>query len=61
MTKFVVRNSNAKKSSVRFPHKSLRKRLINDGAIDMRGNHQIVEGEDDYVKVIPIDEMKLYE
>ncbi|WP_062515684.1 hypothetical protein [Halobacillus sp. KGW1] len=60
MAKFVVRKSYTNQSAAPFPLDTLKERLIKDTAVDMRDNYKIMEKDNGYVKVFPIDESKLY-
>lgn len=43
-----------------FPHETLNERLVKDKVIDMRDNYRIIEHNDGYISVVPIDKTKLW-
>ncbi|WP_342601073.1 hypothetical protein MHB48_08750 [Psychrobacillus sp. FSL H8-0483] len=60
MKKFKAKKTKLKNHTTPFPIDTLHERLIRDKAIDLRDNFRIVELLDGYIRVLPIDETKLY-
>ncbi|UOQ47752.1 hypothetical protein MUN88_17110 [Gracilibacillus caseinilyticus] len=61
MARFVkVKTNFTKKSNTPFPIETLDQRLEKDKVVDMRNNYHIVEHDNGYVKIIPIDSTKIF-
>ncbi|KIL12250.1 hypothetical protein B4127_1581 [Bacillus pumilus] len=56
---FELKLNTKKNNTAPYPLCTLKERLIKDKAVDMRNNYRIIDLENGFVKVVPIDENKL--
>ncbi|MHC9080397.1 hypothetical protein [Bacillus altitudinis] len=56
---FKIKLNTKNNNETPYPLCTIKERLIKDKAVDMRNNYRIIDLENGFVKVVPIDENKL--
>lgn len=62
MTKLIIQINRSSRKKLANPHSpdTLRNRLVESGAIDLRGNNKTIDLGNGYVKITPIDETRKF-